>query len=134
MEKYAKAKQETINTCRKKVALKIYESVVMKTPVKTGRARANWQITIGRPAKSQVKGNDPSPYGSPPRNLPQQAEKLGAMKNSDATIYISNNLPYIVGLEYGKSQQSPSGMVGVTIAEMNRIIEESVAESKEENK
>lgn len=123
-------KMETVNTCRKKVAIKIYESIVKKTPVDTGRARANWQISIGHQVNGQVKEGDPSPYGSPPRDKAQQEVKIGAMKKSDAPIYIQNNLPYIVGLEYGRSNQSPHGMVGLTIAGISEIISEAVRESK----
>lgn len=130
LTKYAEAKKEHINTCRKKVAIKIYESIVEYTPVKTGRARANWQITIGKKANGEVKGSDPSPYGSKPKDLPQQEIKIGKMGKSEEPIYITNNLPYIVGLEYGKSKQSPNGMVGVTLLDIQNKIKEAVRESE----
>lgn len=47
----------------------------------------------------------------------------------DKTIYISNNLPYIVALEFGHSKQAPNGMVGVATANLKKKIDEAVRES-----
>ncbi len=49
------------------------------------------------------------------------------------TIWISNNLPYIVKLEEGHSQQAPQGMVALSIAEvdlrMNKLIAEGLKDA-----
>ena len=42
------------------------------------------------------------------------------------TAYLVNNLPYAVPLEYGHSSQAPAGMVRVTIAEFQQIVEAAV--------
>ena len=39
-------------------------------------------------------------------------------------IYITNNLPYAQVLENGHSQQAPTGMLAITVAEFNGIVED----------
>lgn len=72
----------------------------------------------------------------------EEVDKIKEAKG-DETIYISNNLPYICMLEYGGyskesktgktvngfSKQAPNGMVGVTMANYKKKIEEAVEES-----
>lgn len=52
-------------------------------------------------------------------------DKIESAKAED-TIYIQNNLPYIVGLEYGRSTQSPQGMVRLTMQEVSTYIDEAI--------
>ena len=42
-----------------------------------------------------------------------------------ATIYLVNNLPYAVRLEYGWSKQAPAGMVRITAAEFQSIVDDA---------
>jgi hypothetical protein len=37
-------------------------------------------------------------------------------------VYITNNVDYIIKLEEGHSQRAPSGMVSVTLAEMESYL------------
>jgi len=49
--------------------------------------------------------------------------EIGRLKEgSEESIFIVNNLVYIIPLEHGHSQQAPAGMVGVTIAEYPGIV------------
>lgn len=111
----------------RRIALDIFSRVVRRTPVDTGRARANWQIGINQlPKGTMLTGK----VGFGTGNL--SAYKIGDI------IYIANNLPYIGVLEYGGypnppkyptgktvggfSKQAPQGMVGVTMTEMKTIL------------
>lgn len=100
----------------------MYESIVKKTPVDTGRARGNWQIGIGQDIISTT------PRTNKTGNVSGETNKLSQV-SGDETIYISNNLPYIVRLEYGSSKQAPNGMVGLTTATFKKKIDEAVKES-----
>lgn len=131
-----------MNTVRKKVAVKLYDSIVKKTPVDTGRARGNWQISIGHDATETVNREDKKALGTVSAYKGEETGKLQNVKG-DETIYISNNLPYIAKLEYGGygdnspsgktengfSKQAPNGMVGVTVANFKKHIDEAVRES-----
>lgn len=119
LKKYAEKQKEKIDTVRKKVATYAYTNISVRTPVKTGRARGNWQIGINQVETSQLDRKGISTN--------EEIPKLNQVKE-DETIYISNNLPYIQKLEYGSSKQAPSGMVGVTFAELQNKIEKFVKE------
>jgi len=81
-----------------------------------GRARANWQMTIGTPASGTIESTD---QGRAMRNAPTVLRRV----RGDASIYITNNLPYIGELEDGHSGQAPRGMVKVTLREFEGIVE-----------
>ena len=95
-----------------------------KTPVDTGRAQCNWHTSINSPERyiKDVDGTSDSP--TPPMLMPEM-DKIKSAKAED-TIYIQNNLPYIVGLEYGRSIQSPQGMVRLTMQEVSTYIDEAI--------
>lgn len=91
-----------------KVALGVLSGVVLKTPVDTGRARGNWQTSIGTPIEEEGWIESPTMAGA------------AVMKTLTPfnVVFISNNVPYIIYLEDGSSDQAPAGMVTVTMAEM----------------
>ena len=129
---YAKKKKVEIKEIRKTYAFALYSSIVKKTPVDTGRARGNWNISVGHDVFTQDENRQPK--FSSPEQVPEP--------NGDETIYISNNLDYITKLEYGGypnppkkgsgktvngySRQAPEGMVGVTLANNENIFNSAV--------
>lgn len=86
--------------------------IVERTPAVTGHARANWQVTIGSPATGVVAGADPSGAAT----LANGVAAIMGDRDPFATVWITNNSPYIQSLEQGNSQQTPAGMVAVTVA------------------
>ena len=81
------------------------------TPVDTGRARANWLVSLGTPRTETVEvGGRPDPGRVVAPRVPQQA------------IFIANNLPYIRRLNEGSSTQAPASFVEMAVAEGERII------------
>lgn len=94
--------QQRIDTKVRAVTIGVFSSVIRMTPVDTGRAKGNWQCTIGQPATGEAMTNE----GAMIATVPQHA---------GAKVYLTNNLPYIQKLEYGHSTQAPAGMVRVSI-------------------
>ncbi len=131
--KYANGSKAKIKEVRKAYAFALYSSIVRKTPVDTGRARGNWNISTPNPDLSTSESSTKQKY--------TQKEQLPE-PNGDDPIYISNNLPYIAKLEYGGfpnppkkgtgktvngfSKQAPEGMVGVTLANNENIYNAAV--------
>lgn len=111
-----------VNQVVKAAALKLFTGVVMKTPVDQGTARASWVIGIGGEAKAAGQVSGGKTQGAPLSGSElEEAGKLGAGGNLlGQKIIISNRLPYILRLEEGYSDQAPSGMVAVTVAEVNK--------------
>lgn len=108
----------------RKIALDVFKRVVRKTPVDTGRAKGNWQATYGSPASGEVGYVDRTKRGniSAPRERDLASTAL-AWNPAESSIFLTNNLPYIGRLENGSSDQSPAGMVKVTLAEYPGIVE-----------
>lgn len=117
----AKDIPENANAIVRLTALAIQQSLVLQTPVDTGRARANWQVNINAPANGTLeqfplaaKGDSvglPGPSGSF-----AMTEAIKATQNFvGGSIFITNNLPYIVPLNNGHSQQAPAGFIQTAI-------------------
>lgn len=130
LAKFAKRAGQKADLVVTKVCLDAATRVIEKTPVDTGRLRANWQATIGQPATGEVDAED--------KQGRMTIQKIvGPAKLASGQIfYLSNNLPYAVVAEYGMwpkgdgegkvtadgySTQAPAGMVRVTMAEIVRI-------------
>jgi len=86
-----------------------------------GRFRGNWQFSIGAPAEGELDKVDPA-GGITLAKLRLQVEQL----TIGQTAYIVNNLPYAVPLEYGHSKQAPGGMVRITLARLQQIVDEAI--------
>jgi hypothetical protein len=98
-----------------KISMEAYKRIIYRTPVDTGRARANWGCTIGQPrAAIQIESTDKSGGAT-------VAAMTGTVQQfpGDGSLFLVNNLAYIGVLESGDgSKQAPEGMVRVTMAEM----------------
>jgi len=88
----------------KATAFELFSQVIQKTPVKTGRARANWNISTDTP-------DDTTTEATSPPSIPNL--DLGEFP----TVFISNGLHYIQALEDGRSKtQAPAGITLPAIA------------------
>jgi hypothetical protein len=92
----------------RKAALAIDATVVLATPVDTGRARGNWQVELDNAKEGTVEPQDRS--GQAAIN---QGKGVIAQYNGDTSkeIHITNNLPYIGKLNEGHSAQAPAAFV-----------------------
>lgn len=110
--------------------------VVMRTPVGNpdlwkrkapkgyvgGRLRANWFVSINEPSQQTRQSIDQGGQLT-------IAEGTSILSEASAgpPIYIMNNLPYAIPIEYGHSAiQSPAGMVRVTTVEFQAIVNDAV--------
>ncbi|MBB1599481.1 HK97 gp10 family phage protein [Variovorax sp. UMC13] len=130
LAEFAKKAGDNASLVVQKVALDIFGRVVMRTPVDSGRARGNWQLTVGQAASGEVARDDKASYGSPPSSS-LQSSAAGALASFQLgpSIFIVNNLPYINRLEYdGYSKQAPAGMVRVSVVEFQGLVAKALAE------
>ena len=106
----------------KAVAVELFRKIVKRTPVDTGRARASWTIASNAPDRRVAPVNTArTKTGKIKRLSGAVVSDFGKLNAKKAlTIWISNNLPYIVALEKGHSQKAPHGMVALSIAEMRQ--------------
>lgn len=102
--------------------------LVMRTPIKTGKARAHWIASVGSPNLSFTTR---TPYpGSDKADFRQWGYGTSVVKRNNAIIrsdakagdkvYFSNNVDYIHVLERGSSTQQPSGWIRTTVFEVKQ--------------
>jgi len=100
---------------KKVIALELLTSVTMRTPVKTGRARSNWNVTRSRPSRA-VNVNRFDKGGS--KTILRGARHIERSKEGE-NIYITNNVHYITDLDRGTSrQQAPMGIGRLAVEEV----------------
>lgn len=115
INKFIDKASETADAEVRKICLDLLTGIVLKTPVDTGRARANWFTSIGSPSINITESTDPSGSATIANSLSAISEATGNV------LWITNNLPYIYRLEFeGWSRQAPAGMVRVTINDITR--------------
>ena len=118
---YAKKQEQKLLDVRKMFVFALYNSITTKNPVDTGRSRANWNVSENEPDYTTFENKDKH-YELKYNNV----EQLPINAKSDESLFIANALPYIRRLEYGYSKQAPNGMVGVTLAGADNLLEEIV--------
>jgi len=106
-----------------KVGLQAFKRVIEKTPVDTGRAKGNWQISIDAPIMTGVDTVDTTQVGSfsDDRRLEAMSVLAGLREWAEIKIFITNNVVYIYPLEMGHSKQS-WGMARTTVQELRSYI------------
>lgn len=101
---------------KKRVGATIIASeLTLETPVDEGRARSNWQASVGTPVSRQIEAYAPGDRGSTKGQntaaaMLQQKSEISKSK-PEQPIYIVNNLPYIKPLNEGASAQVTPGWI-----------------------
>lgn len=106
----------------KAVTKAVYEGIVKKTPVLTGRARGNWFASMGAPSEEvgeRLFGGTTTgePVTAAEKSMIKTVtDQLEALPLGQSPAFVTNNLDYISRLEDGHSPKSPpKAMVRGTI-------------------
>ena len=81
--------------------------VIKRSPVLTGRFKGNWFTWINEEGDGAL---------IPVTKSLQIGQTLG----------FTNNLPYSLPLEFGSSDQAPSGMVRVSVADWQNVVDKMI--------
>lgn len=117
---------ERIDEVMRGTALELQSRIMQRTPVDTGRARANWNATTG-------SANTTTDLGATEADVPAKQQegseliRVTGFANGEH-LFLANGLPYIESLENGSSAQAPSGMVALTIEELTPVVEQLARE------
>lgn len=125
-----------VNLVVQKTTVQVFSAVVQKTPVDSGRARANWNISRGAPDATTTESTDQA------RGQAEANKALGIP--AGGVVFLSNGLPYARVLEYGLypnppkkgtgktaggfSRQAPAGMVRTTAAEFDDYVRRAIGQ------
>jgi len=99
----------------RKACIDLYRMIVERTPVDTGRAKANWQISTTDSDSALDEKNGFS--FNEIKSIVEAEISDFKFELYDDQVIIYNNLEYIGGLENGTSAQAPYGMVSVSLVE-----------------
>jgi len=122
LTRFANKTKLNVDTVVQKATHDIFRSVILKSPVDTGRFRANWLASVNSYGSMTLDDTDKSGTTT--------VSAVGAVALSakaGGIVYLVNNLPYAQRLEYGYSKQAPAGMVRITIMEYQQYINKAVA-------
>jgi hypothetical protein len=108
----------------RKVGIDIFAGVTRRTPVDTGHARSAWALNYG--GQKSKGGVDEGGTGAAiAENKLEVAGFLASQKQD--TIWITNNLPYIIPLENGHSKQADKGfMVQRTLSVVKSTVKDAI--------
>lgn len=143
LEKLAAKVQLDIETVARKATLQVFAAVVKKSPVDTGRFRANWNVSYGTPDTAVTSSTQTARADAEVQKV--QSLPVGGV------VYLSNSLPYAQVLEYGGypnppkkgshkrgedgyathvrggfSMQAPQGMVRISALEFNDFVQKAI--------
>lgn len=125
VEKWKKQLADKSDQLIRELCLTIAQNIIVGgayspgTPVDTGYARASWYVAINVETGSQQVVGLTSKGQEALDNITLQ---LMGVKTGDV-IYLLSNTVYMQRLEFGWSQQAPSGMVRMTMAAGQHIID-----------
>lgn len=121
LQKFVQKTGANINLVIRKVAFELFRSVIIKSPVDTGRFKSNWQVNIGAAPSGVLPTKDKSGAAALARVATETLQfQVGQV------IYLVNNLSYARALEYGWSKQAPAGMVRISVASYTAALEKIV--------
>lgn len=92
------------------------------TPVITGFLRGSWYPSINTPGTAPAGIKDPGGQAT----LGRMALVFGTVRPGDV-IYILNGANYAVHVEFGTSRMTPRAMVARTVANVQNIMDRTVA-------
>lgn len=112
----AKFGQKAVDNAEKivrKIGLDMHSRIVQRMPKDTGRATANQQISLNSLPSGSIFEFDKDGNAT----ISKGWAVLASFKLGD-TIFLYNNVEYIVPLEFGSSKQAPQGMFRITLEEV----------------
>lgn len=108
--KWAEDTAGEIGRLYKAIILELFSSVILDTPVLTGRLRGNWIISPDDPDTGTLEIED----ASGEKTVAKVENFLDKLDGSeDFKVYLSNNLPYAHRIEFDgwSHTKAPEGMV-----------------------
>ncbi len=113
-----------VNRVKRLAALAVDQTIVLATPVDTGRARSNWLVTTDAPSDQMISPYAPLAPGKDPFKIGEgqnanaamdQGKQVIAQVLPGQSVCVTNNLPYIGRLNEGYSAQAPANFVEAAI-------------------
>ena len=126
--KWAADADAKVDRIRRVVIIKTFSAIIKDTPVLSGRARGNWQTTVGSPALGDIERLGTG-VGVPPEMMAEIEAACDTVRGTDKVVIIRNNLVYIYGIEFeGWSHtKAPRGMFRLNVARITENTNKAIA-------
>ena len=98
--KFAKLTNSSLDETGRAITLELFGSVIKDTPVDTGRARGNWQTSLGSPKDGEINRDGDGPALA---EVASESAKFGMGK----VIYLRTICPTSIGLSSAGQISSP---------------------------
>jgi hypothetical protein len=134
ISKWVEAAKGDLDLVVQKISLDLFSRVILRSPVDTGRFRANWQIGIGNIPDGVLELDDKTGQAT----ISTGAARVAGIKAGDV-VYLVNSLPYSLRLEFGFTgtdslgrtyNQPPKFIVGLTVEEYISVVNKAASEVK----
>lgn len=122
---FAKVVERRIDFVHRNLSIHLFTAIVYDTPVDTGLARGSWWTTKNMPSMGGPQREDKD--GSA---VIREIQEVCMSANVGDVLWMTNNVEYIVELEYGWSGKSPEGMVRINVARINSYVKEVIAQAR----
>lgn len=111
----------------RQAALAADREAVLRTPVKTGKARINWKLSAKRPKTNIIDGPgtnkvDTNRQVASAKALIDASNAIKGWKIGMGNIFIANPVHYIDDLDKGSSAQARAGMTTFAIAAARDVL------------
>jgi hypothetical protein len=110
--------------------MRIGGAIVAKSPVDSGRFKNNWMSAYGAPDESTTNSFAKTELGEARGAVVGRLKAKLDLLDTGQFFYFTNSLPYAERLEYGWSQQAPGGMVRLSVASWQSIVEDEIRKAK----
>jgi hypothetical protein len=110
--------------------MRIGGAIVAKSPVDSGRFKNNWMSAYGAPDESTTNSFAKTELGEGRGAVVGRLKAKLDLLDTGQYFYFTNSLPYAERLEYGWSQQAPGGMVRLSVASWQSIVEDEIRKAK----
>lgn len=105
---------------------KLFEDVLVGSPIKTGKFRSNWQVVLG----ADTLALDDLPIRGTSESAREIFTRLEGLPDGDFRVFFTNLLPYGPRLEFdGWSGQAPRGFVRINAARFPMILRQAAMAS-----
>lgn len=110
--RWSKATEAKIELVVRKATFDAFGAAVRRSPVDTGRFRANWNVSYNNVNVATSEATSAT-------RADAELRKALSFPVGGVT-YLTNSLPYALRLEQGWSRQAPGGMVRLTAIEWSQ--------------
>jgi hypothetical protein len=133
LKKFAEVLDVSVQKVMRYVTIELFGQITLRWPVDTGYSRANWRIGVGEVDPTVSAPPPEADRGQGKQSYPLPSVDFTQLKHLDGKqpIFITNSVDYAIYLEEGHSQQAPSGVVRISLAQLEADIDNIIRRAKE---